>query len=425
MTETATRVVGYPERAAVQRRVTWTLMSSVIAATAAMASSFAAAALLAKEMTDSETLATLAAGSLSIGSVATAVPLARRMARLGRRRGLVAAWMTGAAGALAALVAAATNLYPLLVVGIIGVGAGNAANLAARFAAADLASDDRRARAIGLLVWASTFGAVVGPTIALGPAARVAEALGFPELAGPYLLSFCMFMIGVTITHTLLRPDPLEVLGTLNSEVPQHSSPVAVIRRIAGIPAARLAVTAMLMSQAVMVGVMTLTPLHMESGGQEFQVIGWVISVHIVGMYAFSPLVGWLVDKVGTHPMIGVGGVTLFIGAELAAHTDAEHSTGMFVGLLLIGLGWSFGLIAGSALLTSTVPVAERVEIQGGADFLMTTGGAAAALLSGAMVETLGFQSFSHYAGLAALLLLAATAAAWVTTRWSRMRPAS
>ena len=407
-------------RAAVQRRTSRTLMASVVPTTAAMASSFAATALLAKEITGSETLATLAAGSLSLGSVFTAVPLARRMARLGRRRGLIAGWSVGAAGSLALVAAAIMSLYPLVVLGVIGVGAGQATNLATRFAAADLADEHRRARAIGMLVWASTFGAVAGPTIALGPAAAVAQALGMPELAGPFMLSTAMFLTGLIVTHLLLRPDPLEVLGTVGAEARRPASPLAVLRRIAAVPAARLAVLAMLTGQAVMVGVMTLTPLHMEGGGQEFKVIGWVISLHIVGMYAFSPIVGWLVDRVGPHLMIGLGGVILFLGAELASHTDPEHSTGLFVGLMMIGLGWSFGLIAGSTLLTASFGVSERVEVQGGADFMMNIGGATAGLLSGAVVEAMGFRSFSHYAGLLALLLLAAAAGAWVAARLAR-----
>ena len=397
-------------------------MGSVIATTAAMASSFAATALLAEEITGSETLATLAAGSMSLGSVAAAVPLARRMARLGRRRGLIAGWFVGAAGALSAVGAALTSQYVLVVIGIIGVGAGNATNLAARYAASDLATEESRARAIGWLVWASTFGAVAGPTLALTTATRAAELIGLPELAGPYMLSAAMFLIGITITHLLLRPDPLEVLGTIGQQTTKATSPMAVCRRIAGVPTARLAVLAMLMGQAVMVGVMTLTPLHMRSGGQEFSVIGNVISLHIVGMYGFSPVVGWLVDRISPRLAIAVGGSVLFIGAEMAGHTDPEHSMGMMVGLLLVGLGWSFGLIAGSALLTSSFPASQRVEVQGGADFMMTTGGAVAGLISGAAVEQIGFQSFSHYAGLAALLLLAASAATLLTERLDRTR---
>ena len=398
------------------------LMGTVIATTAAMASSFAATALLAEEITGSETLASLAAGSMSLGSVAAAVPLARRMARLGRRRGLTAGWSVGALGALCAVGAALTNQYPLVVLGIIGVGAGNATNLAARYAAADLASEEGRARAIGWLVWASTFGAVAGPTLALGTATEAAEWIGMPDLAGPYILSAAMFLVGISITHALLRPDPLEVLGTLGSSAAKAASPLAVCRRIAGVPAARLAVLAMLMGQAVMVGVMTLTPLHMRSGGQGFGVIGNVISLHIVGMYAFSPVVGWLVDKISPRLTIAVGGLTLFVGAEMAGHTDPQHSTGITVGLLLVGLGWSFGLISGSALLTDSFPASQRVEVQGGADFMMTTGGAVAGLMSGAAVEQIGFQSFSHYAGLSALLLIAAAAATLVSARLERTR---
>ena len=409
-------------RAAVQRRTIAVTMSSVIPATAAMGSSFAASAVLAEEITGSTTLATLAAGSMSIGSMAAAVPLSRRMARFGRRSGLTAGWALGAAGAFAAVLAAVFDLYPLVVLGIIGVGVGQSTNLAARYAVADLAPDNRRARAIGLLVWASTFGAAAGPTIALGPIADLAGFVGLPELAGPYVLATAMFLAGMAITHVGLRPDPLEVLGTIGSQAPRPAAPATVIRRIAALPAARLALLAMLVGQMVMVTVMTATPLHMTSGDQDYAVIGQVISVHIVGMYAFSPIVGWLVDRLGTHTVITVGGVILFVGAELAGHTDPAHSAGLFSGLTLIGIGWSCGLIAGSALLTNSFPVQQRVEIQGGADFVMITGGAVGGLSSGALVELLGFQSLSHYSGIAALVLVAAAAGAWIAARLAQPR---
>ena len=410
------------DRAAVQRRTLAVTMSSVIPTTAAMGSSFAASAVLAEEITGSATLATLAAGSMSIGSMAAAVPLARRMARLGRRQGLVAGWALGAAGAVTAVGAALFSLYPLVVLGIIGVGVGQSTNLAARYAVADLATDNRRARAIGMLVWASTFGAAAGPTIALGPVADFAGFIGLPELAGPYVLSSAMFLTGLMITYFGMRPDPLEVLGTIGSEAPRPASPATVIRRITALPAARLALLAMLVGQMVMVTVMTATPLHMTSGDQDYAVIGQVISLHIVGMYAFSPIVGWLVDRMGTHTIITLGGLILFVGAELAGHTDPAHSAGLFSGLTLIGIGWSCGLIAGSALLTNSFPVQQRVEVQGGADFVMITGGAVGGLSSGGLVELLGFQSLSHYSGIAALVLVAAAVGAWIADRMSRPR---
>ena len=400
-------------------------MASVIPTSAAMASGFAAAAVLAKEITDSETLAALAAAMMQVGSVVTTVPLARRMARLGRRRGMVAGWSIGTVGATLAFLAAVADFYPLLVVGIIGIGAGNATNLAARFACADLAPDDRRARAIGMLVWATTFGAALGPTIALGPAAAVARFLGLPELSGPYLLSIILFVIGLTTTHVWLRPDPLEVLGTVGKAAARPASLRVVGSRIATVPAARLAVIAMLMGQAVMVGVMTMTPLHMDNGDHQLRVIGWVISVHVIGMFAFSPIVGWLVDRIGPYLMVGLGGVILCIGAETAAHNSAEDSAGMFAGLLLVGLGWSFGLIAGSALLIGAFPVDQRVEVQGGADLLMTGGGAIAGLSSGVVMERFGFHSLSHWAGLSALVLVVAAAAAWYNARLRQSEPVS
>ena len=227
---------------------------------------------------------------------------------------------------------------------------------------------------------------------------------------------------GLAITHTWLRPDPLEVLGTIGSEAPRPASPVRVVRRIAAMPEARLALLAMVVGQTVMVTVMTATPLHMTSGDQDYAVIGRVISLHIIGMYAFSPIVGWLVDRLGTHTVITLGGLILFLGAELAGHTDPEHSAGLFSGVTLVGVGWSFGLIAGSALLTNSFPVRQRVEVQGGADFVMITGGAVGGLSSGALVELIGFQSLSHYSGIAGLLLVAAAAGAWITARLARPR---
>ncbi len=429
-----------------QRRTMLVLIWSVIPTSAALTAAFASTAVLAEDITGSETLAGLAAGSLSVGSVAAAFPLARLMSRRGRRRGLVTGWSIAAAGMGAVSAAAVTELYPLLVAGIVAIGAGQSANLSTRYAAADLAPEDRRGRAIGMLVWAITFGAVAGPSIALGPASSAAGRLGLPDLAGPYLLGLVMFTTGVAVTHLRLRPDPLEVAGAIApsagrwarpasarahrgsvedaSGSPRATPVLTVAKRILSQPAARLAVLAMLTGQAVMVGVMTMTPLHMSSGDHELRIIGFVISLHIVGMYAFSPAVGWLVDRVGPHLVVATGGVMLFVGAELASHTDPSDSLGVFVGLLLIGLGWSFGLISGSSLLTSAYPASERVEVQGAADMIMTLGGAVSGLFAGFAMEKVGYHSFSHWAGMAALILVAAGGVAWFTGRGSpRLHP--
>lgn len=430
-----------------------------------MTGSFSSVTLLAEDMTGSGTLAGLAAGGLAVGNMIATLPLARYMARRGRRRGLVAGWSVGAAGAAMSFVAAVAGFYPLLVAGIVAVGTGNSTNLATRYAAADLALPERRARAIGMLMWGSTFGAVLGPIVALGPAGDAVEALGLPALAGPYLLALVLFLAGLTVTNLWLRPDPLEVLGTVaaadsastvsgpsearsEQRADRHDRRadrgadrhdrradrgadragripvIAVLGRIAVRPPAALAALAMLTGHTVMVGIMTMTPLHMKAGAHGLEIIGFVISLHVVGMYAFSPAVGWLVDRLGPHLMIAAGGVVLFAGAELAGRTDAADSTGVFTGLLLVGLGWSFGLIAGSSLLTNSFPASQRVEVQGTADFLMAAGAAAAGLPSGAIFGWAGYHSLSRWAGMGSLILVAAAAGALALARSTRANAA-
>ena len=401
---------------AVQKRTLRVLAGSVVPAGLGMTGGYAAASVLAKELTDSATLAGVAAAFLSVGGAFAAVPLSRYMNTAGRRAGMVVGWSVAMAGAFAAFLAAVLSSYALLVVGVAGIGVGNATNLAARYAAADLASDETRGRAIGLLVWTSTFGSVLGPFLALGPVAWLAVQIGLPELAGPYLLSLSVFGAAAFGIHRLLRPDPL-LLAQERSGIepggdrqPVSASLAMILQR----PLARLAVMAMAVGQAVMVGVMTMTPVHMENGDQSRTIIGLVISLHIVGMYAFSPFVGWLVDRLGTYLVIAGGGAALFVGAELASHTGETERFGVFAGLFLIGVGWSCGLVAGSSLLTSSFSVEERVGVQGAADLLMVGSGAAAGMIAGVVVDGVGYHSLSHWAGIGSLsLVLAAALAAW------------
>lgn len=402
------------ERQALQRRTLLSLMTGVLPGGGALTAAVAAGALLGKEITGSAALGTLVAAFLTIGGTLATMPLAGYMARHGRRRGLRLAWAIGFLGATAAFIAAVFSIYPLLLLGSLGIGAGQAANLGARYAAADLTDDSNRARSIGMLVWTSSFGSALGPTLALGALGSLAVFVGLSKYAGPYFMGMVLFALAAFAIDRTLRPDPLEVAGGLadpDEDVPTGLAAIKAQFRRAGegigkifaLPSARLAMISMLVGQAVMVGVMTATPLHMESGAHEVRIIGFVISLHIVGMYFFSPVVGWLVDRFGSRPMIATGGAVLFIGAEMASHTDAEDSLGVFVGLFLVGLGWSFGLISGSSLLTASFPVAERVPIQGASDLVMSAAGAGAALSAGVVYEFGSYHALSHYAGLAAV----------------------
>lgn len=404
------------ERPELQRRTIRVLLASVVPAGVGLAGGFAGIAILADDITGSDTLAGLAAASVSVGGSLMTIPLAKFMAQRGRRPGLRLGWTIAAGGAALAFFAAVLEFYPLLILGAMGLGVGSATTLSARYAGADLASESSRARAIGFLVWAGTIGSVLGPTLALGPAGWVAEQFGLPELAGPYMLSFTVFVTAGILVDRMLRPDPLIAAGGLTVT----GAPRPPVRETFGwiwaSSAARLAVFGMMLGQGVMVGVMTMTPIHMKDGNHELRVIGFVISVHILGMYALSPLVGWLVDKVGTQLMIGSGGIVLFFGAELASHTDAEDSLGVFVGLFLIGVGWSFALIAGSTLLTGSFPVQDRVAVQGASDLLMVASGATAGITAGLAVEWSSFHSLSHWSGVAALALVLASGWALVVS---------
>ncbi|MEC7924842.1 MAG: MFS transporter [Actinomycetota bacterium] len=379
-----------------QRRTLRTLMVGLVPAGAAMTSAYSAAAVLGEELTDSETLGGLAAASATVGSALATLWLARLMVTYGRRPGLLAGYITASVGSVIAMIAALTGWYLFLIPGILGVGVGSASSLAARFAAADLASPDHRARAIGTLVWSSTIGAVLGPTIGFGPAKRLAKLMNIPELAGPYLISSILFAIAAIVIHVWLRPDPLVVAGGLGSSKQDRGFKEA-LKSITGSPVGKLAVGSMATGHIVLGGVMTMTPLNMNDGGHELEIIGFVISLHIIGMYAAAPIIGWFVDRLTAGPILAIGGMMLFVGSEMASHTQANESAGVFIGLFLIGLGWSCGLIASSALLTNEFEGSVRVRVQGLADTIMSASGGAAGLGSGLMVSMTDYKTLCHY----------------------------
>lgn len=405
------------ERNRLQSRTLRVLMSSQVFGGMGLVAGYIPAALLAKDITGNETLAGLAAAMLSVGYTAASFPLASYMHRHGRRPGLRAGYLIALCGAGATLAAALLSFYPLLLVGIALIGTGNAANLAARYAAADLASDDRRASSISFIVWATTIGSASGSWIALALATSAAVAVGLPELGGPYVLSAGVFVVAALIVHTKLRPDPLVMSGGLGRSERTESRLAELgraLRLIAGRPRARLAVAAMIVSQIVMVAVMTMTPLHMDDGGQTPATIGFMMTIHILGMYAFSPVVGVLSDRFGRIPMIAVAGALLLIGAEFAARTSPADSLGVIVGNFLIGLGWGFGVIAGSSLLTESVELEDRVSVQGASDLLMSGFGATGGLSSGIVVALRSYADLGRVSVAVAALLLVGTLAHWV-----------
>jgi len=410
-----------PDVATVRKRTRWVLIFSVFPAGMGMTATFAATSLAAKEMTDNDALATLAATMTAIGGAAAALPLGAHMADHGRRSGLLRAWTVGTGGAILAFTAVLMQFYPFLLLGVFCVGVGQGASLAARYAAADLAEPQHRARDIGIVMWASSIGSVLGPTVALGGAGWIAiNVLDLRELAGPFLMAILAFVIAASVVNTQLRPDPLLLAKELGSATDvKRPSLGQSFRNLFTHRLAAIAVLAMAVGQGVMVAVMTVTPLHMDDGDHEARIIGLVISLHVVGMYFFSPVVGWIVDRVPSTVMVAAAGITLFIGAEMASHTDPEDKLGVFIGLFLVGLGWSFAMISGAALISAVFDVSERASVQGAADFTMVTAGASGGLLSGVIVEATDYHTLSHWAAVLALSLLAAAVYPTVT----RIRP--
>ena len=333
--------------------------------------------------------------------------LARVMSKRGRRVGLQYGYSLAIAGGLIAGFGVNRNSLPFFVLGLFLYGSGQASNLLSRYAAMDLAAPDQRSQAMSYILFGSTFGAVFGPVL-IKPAEQIGvDVFGWSLYTGPWIASAVFFVFALTNAAVRLRPDPLEVSGGLISQ--QGVGVVtpnlgAALRIISQIRNARVALASMVISQVTMVAVMTMTPVHLKLHGHE-DVSPYVISLHIAGMYAFSPLVGKFTDRRGKLLSISVGGV-LLVAATVMAALAGEAATLLWPSLWLLGIGWSFGLIGGSSLLVESVPEGSRVTVQGAADLLMSFCGGMAGFSSGFIRKAFGFHMLSNLGTVLALVLV-------------------
>jgi MFS family permease len=407
--------------ARIQGRTVRTLIASQIIGGVGVASGIAVAALAAEDLTGSASLAGLAQTAGVLGAAVAAVPLSRLMYRRGRRIGLVTAYLIAGAGAGICVLSGISSAYWVLLLGMIMYGVATAANLAARYAATDLAEPTTRARALGFVVWATTIGAVAGPNL-IEPGGALGEALGLPRLFGPYLIALTGFLIAASTLAVRMRPDPLLTarrraieLGTEQPDAGQRPSIGlrAALLTILRSPGARLGVLAVAVAHTVMVGVMVLTPVHMHHGGATLTVVGMVISVHIAAMYALSPLIGVWADRSGRIRVICVGQLILLASALVAGTASGHESAQLGVGLSLLGLGWSCCLVAGSTLITESVGLVDRPAIQGASDLVMGASAATGGALAGVVVGAYGYGALNAVgAALAAVPLLVVIARA-------------
>jgi MFS family permease len=397
-------IVAPATTASLQARTVRTLMAANAVGSGAVASTVATIGLAAAEVLGGDAFAGLPVATISIGSALAAPALARMMGSRGRRPGLAAGYLAGTVGAAGVVWSAGAEAFPILLLALLAFGAGQASNYQARFVAGDLAEPGRRGRDIAAVVWLGAIGAILAPL--LGPwEQEMGESLGLGTYLGPVLVSVALFAGAGLIIFWRLRPDPLAVLGLAGRrERAPARHPVSDLLAAWRIDGARLALVALFASQVVMVAVMAMTPAHMRDHGQA-ELSYFVIAAHIAGMFGLAPLVGRWSDRWGQVRAIAFG------GSIIAAGTVASVAAGyvpalLFVGLFLLGLGWSFCLIAASALLVAAVPPELRVGVQGGADLLLGLGAAAAGLASGLIKEAAGFHWLANLASLAAAALV-------------------
>lgn len=395
---------------AIQRRTVWTLVAAQAIGASGITIGIATASLLARDISGSESLAGLAQTFQVLGAAIASFLLARLMSRRGRRIGLVTGYLLGAGGAVLAVIAGVIGSLVLLLVGALLLGSTTAANSGSRYAATDLAPAITRGRSLSTVVWATTVGAVLGPNLA-GPAGRIASDVGIPELTGPFALGSVAMLGAALVVTVFLRPDPLLVareLAGVPIGAPAGTSWGRAVTAVRQRPVLGFSVLGLAAAHAAMVSVMVMTPLHMEHGGAELRIIGVVISVHVLGMFGFSPLVGLATDRWGRSAALLTGAGVLGAAMAFCARAPEGSSWQIFVGLFLLGLGWSFATVAASTLIADNAPLDARTDVQGGADLVMGLSAAIAGGVAGVVVATLGFGALAIAAG--ALVVLVAVA---------------
>ena len=404
-------------RAALQRRSLKVLAFSQVLSGAGLAAGVTVGALLAEDMLGSTELSGLPAGLFTLGSAGAALLVGRISQRSGRRPGLALGYSAGAVGGAGVTLAAVLDNPALLLLSLLVYGSGTATNLQARYAGADLADPDRRGAAISTVLVATTVGAVAGPNL-VPITGRIAVDTGIPALAGPFVLAAVAYALAAIALTTLLRPDPL-LTARLIAEQDARAVEVRRAQAPGGetltAPAAddirslRLGAAAMIVTQIVMVAIMTMTPVHMRDHGHGLGATGLVIAVHIAGMYLPSPITGRLADRYGSRPVIAAGGISLLAAGLVAASAPAESVGLLAVALGLLGLGWNLGLLGGTTLVTNAVSLAGRARTQGKVDLGVALAGAGGGLVSGLVVATTSYAALAIAGGVVALAILPAT----------------
>lgn len=399
------------ENQRLQRRVVPVLVGGQILGGIGMGATLSLGSLLASQLSGSNAWSGMAATMSTLGAAIAAVPLARLAKARGRRVSLSLGALIAGTGAVTAITSAALGVFPILLLGLMFLGAGSAVNLQARFAATDLSLPGSRGRDLSTVVWSTTIGAVLGPNL-FGPGESVGAALGLPPLTGAFAFSVAAQLAAAVVYATGLRPDPLLTAMSARVPDPAEPRPRSGLRVLHSTPRARYAVAAVALSHATMVALMSMTPVHLRDHGASLTAVGLTISLHIAGMYALSPVFGWLSDKVGRLRAILVGQGMLLLSLVLAG-VAADSRSAVTASLILLGLGWSASVVGGSALVAESAPLQDRPGLQGISDLSMNAAGAAGGALAGPVMAAAGYSGL----GFISLALVA------IVVTWSALQP--
>jgi len=391
------------------RRTLIVVVLSQIFGGAGLAAGVTVGALLARDMLGTDGYAGIPVALITLGSAASALLVGRLSQKRGRRIGLSAGFLAGGIGALGIVAAAVADQIALLFVSLLVYGAGTSTNLQARYAGTDLAAPNQRAKAISTAMVMTTIGAVAGPNL-VQATGKLAESWGIPPLTGPFLLASAAFLIAGFTLLVLLRPDPLLVAKAVAEDAEERPEALRVADGGERTSEQRrglvIGTTVMVLTQVVMVAIMTMTPVHMQHHGHGLGEVGLVIGVHVGAMYLPSLVTGVLVDRIGRRAMAILAGATLLAAGLLAALAPADHLTLLVVALALLGLGWNFGLISGTAQIVDSTPLSTRAKTQGSIDVLIALSGASSGALSGMVVAGSSYATLSLIVGGMSLLLI-------------------
>lgn len=375
---------------------------------AGLAAGITVGALLAQDMLGTDSFAGVPTALFTLGSAGAALLVGRLSQRFGRRTGLATGFLVGGAGAIGVILAAIIHSIPLLFASLFIYGAGTATNLQARYAGTDLATSRQRATAVSIALVSTTVGAVAGPNL-VDVMGRFAASINVPALAGPFILAAAAYILAGLVLLAFLRPDPLFIATALAdyqkmkdvNPLENDYKGMAINKR--GIVAGA---TVMILTQIVMVAIMTMTPVHMGHHGHGLSEVGMVIGIHVGAMYLPSLITGVLVDRLGRTIMAIASGITLLSAGVLAAVAPADSMLVLIIALALLGLGWNFGLISGTALIVDSTNASTRAKTQGTVDVLIALSGASGGMLSGMVVAQTSYATLSIVGGILSLLLI-------------------